>query len=221
MSGLSSRPSTSGCANNRRIENVGAKSFIAPAVISAILSLVASTAWGTTPAEFVRAAGDRTFQSLGNGALTDAERQRRFRVIVADVFDLPAIGQFVLGRYWRTSTATQKTEYLKLFEDFVVQAYAGRFKELSEKKFIVGLAQPVTDEDTLVQSQIIELKGPPIKVNWCVRRVPQGFKVVDVQVEGISMSITQRDEFAAVIQSSGGKVEGLISALRKKTGASN
>jgi phospholipid transport system substrate-binding protein len=136
-------------------------------------------------------------------------------------FDLPTIGQFVLGRYWRTSTAEQKAEYLKLFEDFIVQAYAGRFKELSDKKFIVGLAQPVTEEDTLVQSQIIELKGPPIKVNWRVRRIPQGFKVVDVQVEGVSMSITQRDEFAAVIQSSGGKVDGLISALRKKTGASN
>jgi ABC-type transporter MlaC component len=35
------------------------------------------------------------------------------------------------------------------------------------------------------------------------------------------MSITQRDEFASVIQTSGGKVDGLISALRKKTGTTN
>ena len=45
-----------------------------------------------------------------------------------------------------------------------------------------------------------------------------GYRVVDVMVEGVSMSVTQRDEFAAVIRNTGGKLEGLLVALRKKTG---
>jgi phospholipid transport system substrate-binding protein len=189
--------------------------------VSALLATVPSLARATSPADFIRAAGDRTFRSLGDGDLAEAERQRRFRTILTDVFDLPAIGQFVLGRYWRTATAAQKAEYLELFEEFVVQAYSSRFKDLGNKEFVVGLTQALTEEDTLVQSQIIETKGPPIRVNWRVRSSPRGFKVVDVQVEGVSMSITQRDEFASVIQTSGGKVDGLISALRKKTGTTN
>jgi phospholipid transport system substrate-binding protein len=42
--------------------------------------------------------------------------------------------------------------------------------------------------------------------------------VIDVVVEGVSMRVTQRDEFAAVIRRNGGKVEGLLAALRRKTG---
>ncbi len=186
--------------------------------VSVALVIAASTARAASPAEFVRMAGDRTFQSLGDGAITDTERQQRFRAILIDIFDIPTIGQFVLGRYWRVSTDAQKAEYLRLFEEFVVQAYTNRFKELGDKKFNVGLTQPVTEDDTLVQTEIQESKGPPIKVNWRVRNLPKGFKVIDVQVEGVSMSITQRDEFASVIRTSGGNVDGLITALRKKTG---
>ncbi len=189
--------------------------------VSVALVIAASTARAASPAEFVRMAGDRTFQSLGDGAITDTERQQRFRAILIDIFDIPTIGQFVLGRYWRVSTDAQKAEYLRLFEEFVVQAYTNRFKELGDKKFNVGLTQPVTEDDTLVQTEIQESKGPPIKVNWRVRNLPKGFKVIDVQVEGVSMSITQRDEFASVIRTRGGTIDGLLAALREKTGMRN
>ena len=43
-------------------------------------------------------------------------------------------------------------------------------------------------------------------------------KIIDVIVEGVSMAITHRDEFAAIISRRGGKIEGLLAALRKKTG---
>jgi phospholipid transport system substrate-binding protein len=194
------------------------RSLLGLVIAATIAASTASAAWAASASEFIRTAGERTFQSLGDNGISDSERQRRFRTILTDTFDLPTIGQFVLGRYWRTSTEAQRSEYLKLFEEFVVQAYSNRFKELGGKKFAVGLTQPVNEEDTLVQTEIAEDKGPPIRVNWRVRSMGKEYKVVDVQVEGVSMSITQRDEFAAVIRTSGGKVEGLISALRKKTG---
>ena len=197
------------------------RSIFATFALVTFVLLAAPAVLAASAVDFVRTAGERTFESLGDNAISDAERQRRFRTILTDTFDLPTIGQFVLGRYWRQSSDAQKSEYLKLFEEFIVQAYSNRFRDLGGKKFAVGLSQPVTADDTLVQSEISESKGPPIRVNWRVRNVPSvpsGFKVVDVQVEGVSMSITQRDEFAAVIRTSGGKVDGLLTALRKKTG---
>ena len=59
---------------------------------------------------------------------------------------------------------------------------------------------------------------PPIRINWRVRRSENTYRVIDVVVEGVSMSVTQRDEFAAVIRRNGGKIEGLLSALERKTG---
>jgi phospholipid transport system substrate-binding protein len=194
------------------------RSILAIVAVAASVAFAAPAAWAASASDFIQSAGERTFKSLGDSALSEAERQSRFRAILTDTFDLPTIGQFVLGRYWRTSSDAQKAEYLKLFEEFVVQAYSNRFKELGGKKFAVGMTQPVNEDDTLVQTEIGETGGAPVRVNWRVRNVGQeAFKVVDVQVEGVSMSITQRDEFASVIRTSGGNVDGLISALRKKT----
>jgi phospholipid transport system substrate-binding protein len=52
-------------------------------------------------------------------------------------------------------------------------------------------------------------------------RVRQGsgsFKIIDLAIEGISMAVTQRDEFSSVIQRGGGRVEALLVSLRERVG---
>lgn len=73
-------------------------------------------------------------------------------------------------------------------------------------------------EVTLVQSEVFKPGSQPAKVDWRVNTAGAQPKIVDVIVEGVSMAVTQRSEFAAVIQRNGGNVDGLISALRQKTG---
>ena len=43
------------------------------------------------------------------------------------------------------------------------------------------------------------------------------YKINDVIVVGISMMVTQRSEFASVVQRNGGQVRGLIAMMREKT----
>lgn len=183
------------------------------------LSAPAAMAQATGADDFIRRAGQRAIDSLTVRSISDAERGTRFRAILRESFDVPEIGRFVLGRYWRTATDQEKTEYLKLFEDFIVRAYANRFADYSGEMFRVLQVVDSTENDKLVSSEIVQPSGkPPIRLVWRVRGQPGGYKVVDVTVEGISMSVTQRDEFAAVIRSNGGTVAGLLDALRKKTG---
>ena len=73
------------------------------------------------------------------------------------------------------------------------------------------------DSDTVVRSEIVSPGFPEVRVDWRVRRTGGAYRIVDVTVEGVSLAITQRDEFAAVIRSNGGQVEGLLSALREET----
>ncbi len=53
-------------------------------------------------------------------------------------------------------------------------------------------------------------------VDWRVRQVGGGYKVVDILVEGVSMALTQRSDFASVIQRGGGDIEVLLEQLRQK-----
>ena len=167
--------------------------------------------------DFIRQVGNEAIQSLTNQALNDEQRKERFREILNRTFKIRLIARFTLGRYWRRATKEQRKEYVGLFEDFVVMAYAARFRDYSGENFSVGVVRDINARDKLVNSKLVLKDGTAIPVHWRVR-TGDTYKIIDVLVEGVSMAITQREEFAAIISQRGGEVEGLLAALRKKTG---
>lgn len=193
---------------------------------AASLGLLALSGWtGTTARAQSADSGATTFiQKLGNEAIStfsrrDLSRQQAlssFTRLLNDGFDVPYIGRWVLGRYWNAATPQQQQEYLRLFERLIVDTYANRFLEYSGETFKIAGTRPAGDRDTMVQTQIIRPSGPPVQVEWRVRQQAEGrFKIIDVVVEGVSMGVTQRSEFASVVESRGG-VAGLIDALRSR-----
>ena len=72
--------------------------------------------------ELVRALGDAAVEMLSNDQLTQREKVRRFRHLLNQSFALKGIARFALGRYWRQASLTQRRRYLKLFEDYTVNA---------------------------------------------------------------------------------------------------
>jgi phospholipid transport system substrate-binding protein len=149
---------------------------------------------------------------LGNEGMTDEQRTAEFRKLLNSNFDMATIGRFVLGRYWKTATPAQQTEYQKLFKNMVVNMYSRRFKEYNGQQLQVTGARADGDTDVIVSSSIVPSDGQKVSVDWRVR----GNKVVDVIVAGVSMSVTQRSDFASVIQRGGGNVEVLLEHMRKQ-----
>ena len=70
---------------------------------------------------------DKAIEALAAKDISRAERTQRFRALLVEHFDIPVIGQWVLGRYWTQANAEQRREYLRLFEDLIVNTYADRF----------------------------------------------------------------------------------------------
>ena len=120
-----------------------------------------------------------------------------------------------MGVYWRRASDTQRKEYVSLFEKFVVKSYAARFAEYTGTEFKVGKTKEIRGGDKLVASEIELPDGRIVPVHWRIR-LKNTKKIVDVLVEGVSMAITQRDEFASIINQSGGSLDGLIIALRER-----
>ena len=77
---------------------------------------------------------------------------------------------------------------------------------------------PNDDGSTIVNSTIVQPNGDHIRCDWRVEDV-SGLKITDLIVEGVSLRTTHRSDVASVIQNNGGKVAGLLDALRQKTGA--
>lgn len=192
--------------------------FAAPAaaLFAAPAAYAADNRAMSPAAEFVQKLGDRALLQLTDKNLPRAEREKRARTILRDGFDVPTIARFALGPYWREATDAEKKEYMDLFENMIVQTYTTRFEDYSGQSFKVDGSREDDERNSIVSSRILQNGGPPVNIEWHVRKKEGGLKVVDVIVENISMSVTQRDDFASVIQGGGGKVSALIDSMRKK-----
>jgi len=190
-------------------------------VLVASLGLAAATGRAAANTEaattFVSDLLSKALQSLADKSLTDEQREKQFRTMLDAKFDMPRISRFVLGRYWTTASEQERQNFQKLFEDYVVRAYSARFSQYSGEQVKVTGARPESDTVTLVTSQIIRPNGaPPAKIDWRVRKQDNDLKVVDIDVEGVSMLVTQREEFGSVIQRSGGTVAALNKTLQER-----
>ena len=148
--------------------------------------------------------------------LPQSERLTRFRELFHADFDGPGIARFVLGRYWRSASEQEQQEFLRLFEDYVVFVYGTRLSNFNGETFKVRSSR-TDDSGTVVSSDIVGPSGEaPIKVDWRLITDKGAFKINDVVIEGISMLVTQRSEFASVIQRHGGQVGGLLTMMRER-----
>ena len=163
---------------------------------------------------FVANLGNQAIQVLGP-SVSPAQRVARFRQLFQNDFVVPGIGQFVLGRYWRTASPQEQQEFLQLFQEYVVQAYSARLGEYGGAPFRVTGSRPAGDE-VVVTSEIARPGAPPIQVDWFLVNRGGALKITDVYVGGVSMKVTQRDEFSAVIQRNGGQIGALLVQLRQK-----
>jgi phospholipid transport system substrate-binding protein len=194
------------------------RSFLKAALIvfAAASAPAVPAAAAADPAAVISNLGSRALEVLGKNA-TPSQRAERFRQLLREDFDVPGIARFVLGRYWNTATEEQRAEFTRLFEDYIALAYSTRLAEYTGETFKVTSSRPEAD-GAIVSSQIIRPSGaPPVKVDWRLTGRNGVYKISDVSVDGISMAVTQRSEFASVIQHNGGQVQGLIRMLREKT----
>ena len=192
-----------------------AAALAAPAILTPVPAVAQEKA--ADPAQFVQQLGDKAIAQLAGQQVPEQEERARFKKLLTDYFDVNAIGKFTVGRaYWGTATPEQQKEFLTLYETQVTNAYAKRFQDYSGEQFKVTNQKKDSDADTLVNSIITRPTGAPVNVQWRIRAGGGTFKVADVVIEGISMAVTDRQQFAAVIQRGGGTIQALIDAMKSQ-----
>jgi phospholipid transport system substrate-binding protein len=181
------------------------------------VTMVSAANAAPTAVAFISSLSEQAIQALTQPNIAKDERERRARALLRENFAIPAIGQWVLGRYWRTATPEEREEYLKLFEDLIITTYVDRFSRYAGERLEVVGAKPIEGgSDELVETRIVRAGGSPVQVGWRVRDEGGRWRIVDVFVEGVSMGQTQRSEFASVIQNKGGTVAALLDEMRKR-----
>ena len=189
---------------------------IFPAIFFALIAASSAVFAATEDAaQFVQRLGDQTIDTLRAPYLTLDERRDQFRGLLSQGFDIPFIGRFVIGRYWRGATSEQRGDYMALYSEFFLNTYTSRRGGSDGQTFVVTGARAANAKDVVVRSLLNRAGGQPFVTDWRVRIFNGRYRVIDVMVEGISLALTQRSEFASVARRGG--LEGLLMILRDRT----
>ncbi len=192
------------------------------AVASLGIALLAASPGGSraddadTAAVFLASLTDQAVEKLTDASLPVMEREQSFRTLFRANFDIPAIGRFVLGRYWRKARPEVRKDFLSSFEEIMVQGFTYRFAGYADTTLeVVSVQAQKTAGQYKVSSKIAPTENEVYLVGWLVEHKNGQFRVLDVVAEGVSMALTLRSEYASVIKRSGGRVEGLVTQLQK------
>lgn len=165
--------------------------------------------------DFIRKLADETLAVLQKGDAPPTERRDQFSTLLEKGVNTDYISRFVLGRYWRQASEEQRREFEKLFETFLLTNLTNRLAgEYENQTFTVKNAIAAGSRDVLVRSEIQRTDSPALPVEWRVRKFDQGWQIIDLKAEGVSLAITQREEYSSVAQRQG--MEGLLDALRER-----
>lgn len=190
-------------------------SLLMALLLACLMVRPAAAADAEAAESFISDLGDQTVTILQEPDLTLDQATARFRDLFSSNFDIPTIGRFVLGRYWRSASVPQRQEFLELFQELIVETYARRFSEYSGQSFRVDGSRELSERDSMVSTEITNAQGGTIAtIDWRVRERDGRQQIIDVVVEQISMGVTQRSDFDAVIQRGGGNIDALLDALR-------
>ncbi len=165
---------------------------------------------------FVENLGKQVIEKVSNINLSDSERIVNFRNLYLDSFDNYYISRFVLGRYWKRLDSNMRKQFVESFNDYIVTTYAPKFK---------GWEGTFKATDSLLENNYYNVKmnvlnkdGPTLQFMWKIYLDKnKNFKILDVNIDGVSMLVTQRAEFMSVIKNNPKGVIGLIEAMEKKT----
>lgn len=158
-------------------------------------------------------------RSKSDMSMDDSQKQALFLDIINSYFDVDGIVRYTAGRYWRAASASEREEYKSLFIDILTASAASQFSALMELEFIPSNTVARGDKLVLVKGIITDKTGeiPNAAIAWRVAVVnTKPPRIIDIEVENVSMLKTQQDENTAIIRKNGGKFAALISELKSR-----
>ena len=166
---------------------------------------------------------DTMVRDVESYLLTDSgdisKRTENITKLLDTHFDIPGIARFSAGPYWRAANEDERDTYTKSMRKALIDTIARNFDQLAGLHFTIIDSQAKGNRMVLVRGTFRDKAGqrPPVSVGWrVVTPHPAPAKVLDVEIENISMLITQKQENIAIIRKNGGQFSALIEAMKQR-----
>ena len=185
-------------------------------LLCAIMLVLASPVWAADPAiDFMNDLAQEVIEKGIQGTQTIGEREAFVHEKFTKILDLKAIGQFVLGTYWKKADEAQRQEFLSAFTELLTKTWADRFSLYTGQEVVFSGTRNAQQKNQLyVDSSIAG--DPPVEIIWRIRPKDKGYVIIDIVIEDVSMAMSYRSEYTTFLQQHQGKLQDLIDELKRK-----
>ena len=130
-------------------------------------------------------------------------------------FNFVRMTQIAVAVNWRRATPEQQKQLTEQFKTLLVRTYSNALSLYRDQviSFKPLRARP-EDTDVTVRSEIKQTGAEAMTLDYDMEKTPNGWKVYDIKVGGVSLITTYREDFAGQIRAGG--VDGLLKALVSK-----
>ena len=150
--------------------------------------------------------------------LAAGDRQKAVKLAeekVLPYIDFEEATRLAVGRAWANATPEQKKKLVSEFRNMLVRTYSNAIGEYQGQTLKVLPSRGKQDpQDTTVRTQFVRAGAPPLPIDFQMHKAGGTWKVYDIAVEGVSLVLTYRSEFDAVVKQEG--IDGLIKRLAQK-----
>ena len=131
--------------------------------------------------------------------------------------DIDGLAFYTLGKHRKSLDDNQKSEFVKIFNDYFLKSFSSRLVEYKDAKIVVISEEVKNEKYTIVKSKLLATsKRPEVAIDWRVYTIdPEKPLIRDLIIEGLSLARTQREEFNSIIVNNSGDVNTLFSNLRE------
>jgi phospholipid transport system substrate-binding protein len=150
--------------------------------------------------------------------LAAGDRQRAIKLAEEKILphvDFEEATRLAVGRSWQQASPEQRKKLTAEFRNMLVRTYSSAIQPYGGQQMkVMPVRMKPDDTEVTVQNQFIRAGGQPVKIDYSMRKTDKGWKIYDIVVEGVSLVLTYRSEFDAVVKQEG--VDGLIKRLSQK-----
>jgi len=185
--------------------------FAAPVVHAADAALA--------PDALVRHVSDEVLEIVrGDKAIQSGDTRKVLALVDAKVlphFDFRRMTMLAVGKDWRTATPEQQTRLTAAFRTLLVRTYSNALTQYRDQGIdYKPLRASPGDKQVKVSTEVRQAGAQPINIDYMLAQSPDGWKVFDVLVAGVSLVTNYRGSFGDQIRARG--IDGLIAALEDK-----
>ncbi|MCR5506392.1 MAG: ABC transporter substrate-binding protein [bacterium] len=142
-----------------------------------------------------------------------------FRKVLNDNFDFDYISKFVLGVYGRGISDAQLSNFSKQFSELNVYSYVKKFESYTDSKIdVVDVQKGKKEGQYFVASKVRAMNSgdKDYDVDWRVVKVGDKYKVIDVIIEGVSMVMSYKNEYAPILKTAADEGKNPVEVLTEK-----